>query len=656
MIRRTYISRCLPAFQGLLLLCLCFLPLFSLSAGNSSGPQEHEEKKQVVLKEIVFIGVERFEKKELLEYLNMSENSFWDWTIFVETSYYNEAYVKRDLQRIVEAYRSFGYFETKVLEFQMDLIDEEDLEGRLTITVEEGKPTFVDSIEFSWNGDDIDTKELEQSIPLKTKEPFETERLNQSREELLFRLHDLGYAMAKVEEQAEIRRDARRAAVRFEVDTGPHCVIDQIRYEGLRMAPAHMVDVEVDFAPGQPYSPNLMHRIEKSVYSMDVFDSVAVIPDKNLNENGKLNLLVRVVESRSQRIKVGPGVGFEPNRWEGRVSMLYTHKSLLPELTRMDLRVVTGYATLPYPWDIEEHGPVFKLIPTFRKKGLLEKKLVWMLRPSFELNVDEGYKFYTPKLRLGVSRFFFGITLAEISYNLHFFDFFDKSPLLGSNKTLLGRDFRDPYLLSFMEFGYTIYFTDDIFEPQNGLVFALKWDLAGTVLGGHFDYHKFEPEMRAYWKVFSHLQLAFRGATGFAFPFAWKPGIPISQKFYLGGSDTVRGWGLKRLAPRIEDCDADGSSCSTLPIGGNTMVMGNLEFRFLLVKNLYFVPFFDVGDVQEGELEYHTDEWSYSTGGGIRFASPIGKFRLDFGYRLNTPERFTGEKTWALHFSLGETF
>ncbi len=638
------------------LLSAVWLVPFWASASNDAAEKDEDAKPRIILKKIEFLGVERFEKDELLEYLNMSENSFWDWTIFAETSYFNEAFVKRDMKRIVEAYRSFGYFDTKVLEYRLDFLDDEALEGKLTVTVEEGDPAFVDTVEFSWTGDEIDREGVEEVVTIREEEPFETERLNQSREELLFRLHSMGYAMAQVHETATVRRDAKRASVRFEIDTGPYCVIEHIRYEGLRMAPAAMLDVEVDFAPGQPYSPSLLHRVEKSVYAMDVFDSVAVIPSKKLNENGKLDLLVRVVESRSQRIKVGPGVGFEPNRWEGRVSMLYTHKNLLPGLTRMDLRVVTGYATLPYPWDISEHGPVFKLIPTFRKKGWLEKKLVWMLRPSFELNVDEGYKYYTPKFRVGVSRFFFGITLAEISYNLHFFDFFDKSPLLGSNRTVLGRDFRDPYLLSFMEFGYTIYFTDDIFEPQNGLVFAFKWDLAGTALLGDFDYHKFEPEVRAYWKVFSHLQMAWRASTGFAFPFAWKPGIPISQKFYLGGSDTVRGWGLKRLAPRIEDCDDDGSSCSTLPVGGNTMVMGNFELRFLLVKNLYFVPFFDVGDVQEGELEYHVDQWSYSTGGGIRFASPIGKFRLDFGYRLNTPERFSGEQSWALHFSLGETF
>lgn len=630
------------------LLCGC--------GANDGNIREADDEPGVIVEEIKFVGIQRFTKEQILEYLHTHENSWWDWTIFVETSYYNEAYVRKDVKQIEKLYHSYGYFQAQVIDFQLEMINEKDRTGRVVVEVKEGLPSLVTVVEFQWPEGEVHREAVEAASRMVVGEVFETQKLIDSVNEMTVVLREHAYALAKIEESAKIDREARTASVRFRLLPGPYCTIGEIRYDGLRMAPKDLVDDEVDFAPGKPYHPTLMRRIEQAVYAMDVFDSIAVQHDDALDANGRLGISVSVVESRSQRVKVGAGLGIEPNRWMGRVSLLYSHLNPFGDLTRLDLRVVAGYAVLPYPWRPDEHGPVFKLIPAFKKKGWLEPKLVWTIRPSFELNVEEGYQYYAPKLRLGVSRFLFGFTLIEASYNIHFFDFFDTSKLLSANDTILGRDFDDPYLLSYLELSYTVFLTDDFFNPNNGVVFKLTWDSAGTIVGGHYDYHKLVPEVRGYWKVFSHLQMAARVRTGYIWPYAWRPGVPISEKFYLGGSDTVRGWGLKRLSPRIEECDPDGSNCSSLPIGGNTMLMGNLELRFLVVKDFYIVPFFDFGDVQPGELEYHPSQWSYSTGGGMRYNSPVGKFRLDFGWRLNETDRFKDEQRWSLHFSLGETF
>lgn len=212
---------------------------------------------------------------------------------------------------------------------------------------------------------------------------------------------------------------------------------------------------------------------------MDVFSTVEVVPGREIDERGRIPITVVVSESKLQSIKVGVGLGFEPARWEERITTQYTHRDIFGELTRLDMRLRVGYAELPTPFNMEEHGPVLELEPRLTKKGLLEKRLVWTATPAFELGIDEGYQFYAPSTRLGVSRFFAEIVQTGLSHNFRFVDFFNISDTLDANRSLLGLDFRDPYILSYVELETRVYFTDKIFEPRNGVVLGARYAIAG---------------------------------------------------------------------------------------------------------------------------------------------------------------------------------
>ncbi|RJO63227.1 MAG: hypothetical protein C4523_20885 [Myxococcales bacterium] len=628
---------------------------FGVASCASKGSVKSETHPKYIIHEIDLQGVTRFKKSEFLKYLYMDETSWWTWTGLTDTYYFSKGFSKDDAKRIEELYKSFGYYQAAVKEIRMEPLKEGSDEVRVTIVVDEGEPILVRLIVVAWTDGAVSQKEVEAAITLKQGARFEIRALNRSVEKIRLVLESGGYGLAAIQESAEVDRDRHWADVAFSVSHGPYCRIGRIRYSGLSAIPSHLLDAEIDFAPGKPYSPELLTRIEKAIYAMDAFNSVSVSPDKELGPDGQLGLLVQVVEGNPQRLKVGIGIGIESNRWDSHLSLFYTHRNISGDLVRFDLAAKAGYALLPYPWEPNEHGPILKLEPHFTKKGWLEPKLIWTIKPSFALDIQEGYQYYTPSLRFGVSRFLFGFTLAEASYNAQFFDFFSQSSLFQLNKTVLGRDFQDPYFLDYLEFRYTLFFTDDFFNPKNGVIIDAIYDISGAWLGSFYDYHKITPEIKAYWQVFSHLQAAARASTGYIFPYGMKPGAPISMKYYLGGGDTVRGWGLKRLSPRIEDCDPSGK-CSSLPVGGKTMALGNVELRFKTIDVLYVVPFFDVGDVQSGEMEYKPSQWSYSTGGGLRYDSPVGKLRLDFGYRLNTFSRFSGDARWAIHFSFGDAF
>jgi outer membrane translocation and assembly module TamA len=215
--------------------------------------------------------------------------------------------------------------------------------------------------------------------------------------------------------------------------------------------------------------------------------------------------------------------------------------------------------------------------------------------------------------------------------------------------------FSNPYRLGYVEAKYKIMLTDRTVDPKNGAVFEIRYAIAANSLGSEHRYNKVSPSIKLYWQMFPRLQLATRAETGFVLPFGGTSDTSYWSNYFLGGYNSMRGWGGKKLAPSVEFCVADGD-CRTIRIGGRTMVLGNVELRVLTVEDLYVVAFLDVGDVQYDVFTILPDRWNYATGAGLRFDSPVGKVRFDVGFRVNNPEPYQEEPRWGIHIGLGESF
>lgn len=643
-----------------------------------------------VITKIELEGVERFEKDEFLAYLHMGETSRLAWE---PKTYFVPELLPIDARRIVDLYRAHGYHDAEVVSItpttrpgRLRCCGKRKGERRLgktklEVVVREGAPTPVQDLEIHWPEgppkgppDPKTTPEaLAERLPFAEGDTFEVPALTRGALLLRSGLTQRGYAFAEVTPAAEVTPGVG-AEVDYTVTPGRHVTVGEITIEGLVGVPERLVRNEIDYAEGKDFSPALLERIERSIYAMEAFLSVTV-EAAEAPRGDVVDLTVRVVEAATQSIKVGPGIRIDPVRWEERASLLYTHKNLFHNLTRLTLRLSAGYAELPSLFRPIEHGPTVRFEPSLKQKGWLEKRTTWTLSPSFELGIWQGYQFYSPQLRMGPSRFFTRFVQLSLTYNLRFVDFFNVSPALDPRKSILGRDFRDPYLISYLEPELTIYLVDDILKPRNGAILGVTYDIAG--LGGDFTFHKVDPSIRGYYTprglcrrrlsgdpraledgLFCRLTFAARVGVGFIFPFGPRGGAPIDMRFYLGGSDTVRGWGLRRLSPRVDDdtCVGDERECASVPVGGQTMVLGNFEARVRVAPKIEAVAFFDGGDVQSGISTIRPSQWNYSVGPGVRYESPIGIFRLDAGFQVVDTVLSAGERFWAIHFGLGETF
>jgi outer membrane protein assembly factor BamA len=650
------------------------LTLASLVLATACASRRIEDVRGVeaYITQVEFVGVHRFEEKELLAYLNIGETSRLPWR---DKFAYLPGVLPVDEQRILEVYRAHGYYDTEVIGMDPKVlkVGRPYLAGKrkgsrrpnkmkITVTVREGAPTRIRELKFVWpEAAPLDRKgrpafaSVQEATRLHEGDVFEVPKLNQGVEAGVNAMKERGYPFAEVEEAAIVEPNIGVDVVMRLTPGAQVRLAEKIRVEGLVGVPEKSVQNEIEFAPGKLYSPGLITRIEQAVYGLDVFDSVTVTVEPDKTDPKVVHAVVKVVEGNTQSVRVGPGLGFDPIRWEERVTLQYSHKNLAHNLTRFDLRTTVGYAELPSLFRPVAHGPLLKVEPTLKRKGFLEKHTVWTLAPSFELGIWQGYQFYTPTLRMGASRFFTKYVQLELTYNLRFVDFFNVSPALKTQDSILGRDFRDPYTLSYIEPALNFYFVDSILKPKNGAILGVVYDLAG--LGGDFSFHKIVPTIRGYLTPHKRVTFALRLSTGFILPFGAKAGAPFDMRFYLGGADSVRGWGLRRLSPRVydEDC-AQEDGCSGVPVGGQTMVMANFETRVRTWRELYVAAFFDAGDVREGVRSFSPKNWNYAAGPGLRYVSKIGTFRLDLGFRLNETDRSLGERIWAIHFGLGETF
>mgnify|MGYP003704834505 CR=1 FL=1 len=125
--------------------------------------------------------------------------------------------------------------------------------------------------------------------------------------------------------------------------------------------------------------------------------------------------------------------------------------------------------------------------------------------------------------------------------------------------------------------------------------------------------------------------------------------VHVSQRFFAGGSTSVRGWELDRLgAPDV--LDANG-----LSNGGNGLVVLNGEARVGLTRDIGLTAFVDSGNVFSRVSAIDLGQLRWSAGAGVRYRSPIGPLRLDVAWKLGTL-RSTDGKRWAFFITIGEAF
>jgi outer membrane protein insertion porin family len=184
---------------------------------------------------------------------------------------------------------------------------------------------------------------------------------------------------------------------------------------------------------------------------------------------------------------------------------------------------------------------------------------------------------------------------------------------------------------------------DNPFDPSSGSLHGITLKFASKAYLSESEFIKGTFQSSWFFLLKKRIVFAFSLKGGAAYSFGETDELPLIERFFLGGRTTVRGYGHDLLGPKGAD---------NTPTGGNVFALVNGEFRIPIRKGFGIVTFIDAGNVWIRTNDVDAG-LKYTAGLGLRYATPVGPVRLDYGHKLN---REQDESTGEFHFSFGHAF
>jgi outer membrane protein insertion porin family len=518
-----------------------------------------------------------------------------------------------------------------------------DLFVRFHIT--EGAQTRVASLEIVGNHALTDA-ELRAVVSSTPGQPYSEANVSTDRDNLLALYFDEGFPNASFSYQAVPAKQPDRVALVYRVNEGPQVRVNSILALGYVHTRPGLIRRQVQFEPGQPLRESDVVETQRRLYDLDIFSRVQIAPQNPSGDTTNKDILVDVTEAKRYTISYGGGV--EAQRLGGATSPVGGTLSVSPlgifEISKTN---VAGRAqTL-----------AFRLrASTLQYRGLLSYTIPQLLaKPSFSLLLA-SFADKTRDVRTFTSTRYeaSGQIVQRYSSNTSIFYRYAFRHVLVDASSLRINPAEIP-LFS---------------QPTKISEFGLSWirdrrNNPADPSRGSFNTADFSVAMKSIGSSASFLRLFFQNSTyhplgrGLVFARSARFGvedplgnttaidIPLPERFFAGGGNSLRGFSLNQAGPR--------DPVTGFPVGGLALLVFNQELRFPM--HLPFVGsgvggaiFYDAGNVfshlssitfsSSPSSPSNLNFFSHTIGFGLRYQTPIGPVRLDLGYLLN-PTNFS---------------
>ena len=601
------------------------------------GPQVHSVRIE---------GAKNVKEGDIKKHILTTENS---WVPFSRRQYFDEDAWKTDLRRIEKLYRAQGFYQAKVTRAEVKPHGQKEVD--VYAIVEEGEPTHISSVKLEGLDDlpDEDRRQLLDEVKLKVGQVFIVERWDGLKEKLLHTLQEEGYAAAAVQGEVKVGLDTRQADIRVSIDHGPRYRFGALsvkQYADSRVSPWRIEEqAAAEATPGDWYSLKAQSAAEARVFKIGVFGAVKVKPEQPDPGTLSVPLQVDAQESRFHTLSVGGGIAVDQTRQEVRATSNYIDRDFLGGLRKLTLKGIAGYAWIPTFYASSasgaQRGVVGSLSAELEQPRLFFRDLKLDTKLALERGIEPAYRYYGSRAKLGVAYTpTIHLTITP-SYNLEFYRLESgAAQLTGSAPTLLFGCPQD-CVLSYTEELVEWDERDDRQEPHRGYYLSLSVQEGGGILGGSFGYFRIIPDVRGYASFLDRDKLTFavRLRVGTLIPTNGNDASsPIVSRFYSGGND-MRGFNSRRLAPEFIVPQPGSTTLGyTVPVGGNGLFESSLEARYNLTGALVLAAFVDTGFVTREHINFKSvrffrDNMLLAFGGGLRYLTPVGPIRVDFGFR-----------------------
>jgi outer membrane protein insertion porin family len=574
-----------------------------------------DEHDKVYIEEIQFVGNKHYDTDKLKGIMETSEWWFLSW--ITKAGILDRKKLEFDVHKITAFYHNHGFIKAKVGEPKVTYDDK--LKGLVvTIDIVEGPQYEVGKVAVE--GALIEpADELLKKVRIDKEKIFNREMVRRDILALRDVYADHGYAYAEVKPIVKEDNEKHFADITYDISKGPKIRFERISISGNTVTRDKVIRRELKVIEGEYFSGRNMKESSANLNRLGFFEDVQLETKKGTSDD-LMRLDVKVKEKGTRTFSVGAGYS---SAYSAFVTFQIADENFLGYGQRLQANARIGGTNTEF--DIKFFEP-------------------WLFdtRISFGADLytwDQEFSDYS-RDAMG-SAFNFGYPLDIIDeYTRAFARYdFDNSRIYNVTATegpmydMKGRNITSSVTLAVKRDS-----RDKLWNTTKGSINELSFQYAG--LGGDEKFNKYQGRTTWFFPLFWETVFMVQGRAGYIVD---NGKLSVFQKFFLGGINTVRGYDYQTISPR----DANGYL-----IGGTTMMCFNVEYRFPLLKEQGVVGlvFFDAGTTRDDTAFLNPSGLSKSAGAGVRWYSPIGPLRLEYGWKL---DRQGDESPGKWEFSVG---
>ena len=559
----------------------------------------------ITVNRVEIIGAKALKEDQIKAVMRLKEHKLFSKTRF------DRRLLRMDAISVKTFYRSKGFLEVTV----KDSFAIRDDQADVFLIIKEGKQYYLRSVVIRGNRI-VSDKTISNLMGLRKHKPYDpvTANSNIATVEAEYQRYGKLFCVVRV---SDVIRDS--VNVLIQIDEGPDVYIHSYFIEGLKQLDTSIVKRELVFKPGDKYNRDDIIRSQRRLIETGVFSAANITPIQVANSDSTVNLLIELRQFKPREwiseggyypiefyegVEPFPGIGGEVE-WRNR-SLLKTTTSFSTKLT--------GHI----PIGQEIYYPRIRFDTSFRNQWILGYRIPTQIKAYYET-----FKNYGQKDNPNIHRY--GLTVSNL-YRFSDRSFFDSG--------LRWEKFIEPKSLKkdIEQRSFTIKLhldgTDNPLYPQKGWMLDMDLNQTGGILGGSRDFLKMDFGVNKYVPVSGGVVLA--GRIKYGMMFGWDKTYRDIRydKFYLGGSTSLRAWETLKFQT-VEVVDESGKK-TEIPYGNTIRILTNWEIRFPLFWLIGGEIFADGGLLTDNVSFVTPQNIVWDIGVGVTLSTPLGPIRLDY--------------------------
>jgi translocation and assembly module TamA len=444
-----------------------------------------------------------------------------------------------------------------------------------------------------------------------------------AQQRLLTAIREAGHPLAKVDLPPVTLQPADNTLdVTFRVAAGPYADIGPITITGLKTMNEDYVRRRLLLRQGQRFSPTGIEAARADLSAIGVFSVVRIEPADRLDPDGTIPIAIDVTERPLHSVDVGAAYSTDLGI---NVNAGWHHRNLFGNAEQLNLTagIELGGSAV--------QKPGYNVGAQFIKPDFLARDQSLQIELRAVKQSLDAYDQEALIQRIGIERKFLPNWTVGIG-------------VAGEQERIIQEGVTNHYELIGLPLSAKYDNTNSLLDPTDGFRAAVLLTPTQSFGGSSATFVLAQLSGSTYFDLSGagRSVVALRGLVGKAYG-AETFSLPPDQRFYAGGSGTVRGFRYQSIGPQF----ADGK-----PTGGTAVSAGSVEFRQRILDSYGVVAFVDAGQVTSNGAPF-TSDWRVGAGIGARYYTSIGPIRLDVAIPLN---RAPGGDAFELYIGIGQAF